>query len=393
MPLQAITIRNAKPKEKAYKLADEKGLYLLVNPNGGKFWKLKYRFAGKEKKLSLGAFPDVGLADARLSRDEARSNLRNGVDPSLLKKSKKRSAVLDSKNSFSAISYEWHTKSSHKWTPDHGRRILDCLEKDIFPWLGSRTITEITAPDLLSAIRRIESRGSIETAHRILQNCGRIFRYAIASGLAERDPSSDLRGALKTNKKKHFATITEPQKIGALIRAINSYEGYFITKCALKLAPLVFVRPGELRKAEWSEFNFDSFEWRIPAHKMKMRNVHIVPLSKQATEILLELRALTGDGKFVFPSVRSASRAMSENTINAGLRRLGYTKEEITGHGFRSMASTILNEQGWNPDAIERQLAHAERNSIRAAYNYAQHLPERKKMMQHWADYLNGLIQ
>lgn len=393
MALQAITIRNAKPSDKAYKLSDEKGLYLLINPKGGKFWKFKYRFAGKEKKLSLGEFPDVSLKDARDSRDEAKKHLRNGIDPSALKKTKKKAKELENKNCFRAVAYEWHAKSSHKWTTNHAKRIIECLEKDIFPWLGNRPISEISAPELLSALRRIENRGSVETAHRIHQNCGRIFRYAIASGLAERDPSNDLRGALKTNKKKHFASITEPHKIGALIRAINAYEGYFVTKCALKLAPLFFVRPGELRKAEWLEFNLDSCEWRIPAHKMKMRTMHIVPVSTQAMEILQELRALTGDGKYLFPSVRTSARPMSENTINAGLRRLGYTKEEITGHGFRSMASTILNEQGWNPDAIERQLAHAERNSIRAAYNYAQHLPERKKMMQYWADYLSTLSQ
>ena len=391
MPLSSVALRNAKPRDKAYKLSDEKGLYLLINPNGAKYWKLKYRFGGKEKKLSLGVYPEVGLADARIEREEARKLVRNGIDPGVLKKTKKQTKSLEAKNSFKALAYEWHAKFSSKWTSDHAQRIIHRLEQDIFPWLGSRPISEINAPELLSALRRIENRGAIETAHRVHQNCGQVFRYAIASGHAERDPSTDLRGALKTVKKKHLASITEPQKIGELLRAIKTYEGYYVTKCALQLAPMVFVRPGELRKAEWSEFNFDTCEWRVPAHKMKMRVVHIVPLSNQAIEILRELQALTGDGKYVFPSVRTPTRPMSENTINAGLRRLGYTKEEITGHGFRSMASTILNEQGWNRDAIERQLAHAERNNIRAAYNYAQYLPERKKMMQHWADYLDQL--
>lgn len=392
MSLSSIAVKTAKSREKAYKLSDEKGLYLLINTNGSKYWKFKYRFGGKEKKLSLGVYPEVSLAEARTKRDDARDNLRKEIDPAALKKVKKQNKNLEARNSFKAIAYEWHAKFSPKWTPEHANRILRRLEQDIFPWLGTLPISEINAPDLLSALRRIESRGAIETAHRVHQNCGQIFRYAIASGYADRNPSADLQGALQTVKTNHFASITEPQKIGELLRAIHSYEGYYVTKCALQLAPLVFVRPGELRKAEWSEFNFELGEWRIPPQKMKMRVVHIVPLSTQAIKLLRELQALTGNGKYVFPSVRTAMRPMSENTINAGLRRLGYTKEEITGHGFRSMASTILNEQGWNRDAIERQLAHAERNNIRAAYNYAQYLPERKKMMQHWANFLDATI-
>ncbi len=244
---------------------------------------------------------------------------------------------------------------------------------------------------MLAALRRTESRGAIETAHRAHQTCSQVFRYAIATGRAERDPSTDLRGALPPTRKKHHASLTNIKAVSELMRAIDGYQGHFATKCALRLAALLFVRPGELRKAEWSEFNFDTAEWRIPAEKMKMRVTHIVPLSAQAISILRELQPLTGQRKFVFPCVRTPTRPMSENTVNAGLRRLGYTKEEMTGHGFRSMASTLLNEQGWNRDAIERQLAHAERNNIRAAYNYAEYLPERKKMMQHWADYLDAL--
>ena len=257
--------------------------------------------------------------------------------------------------------------------------------------MGKSPISKITPSELLSVLRRIESRGAIETAHRLQQTCGQVFRYAVVTGRADRDPTNDLRGALQPVRKRHYASITEPTAIADLLKSIGGYEGSFITKCALQLAPLVFVRPGELRRAEWTEINFNTEEWRIPAEKMKMRCLHIVPLSKQTISILKELHPLTSSGKYLFPSVKSLSRPMSENTINAALRRLGYSKEEMTGHGFRSMASTLLNEQGWNRDAIERQLAHSERNSIRAAYNYAEHLPERRKMMQTWADYLDKL--
>ena len=296
-----------------------------------------------------------------------------------------------SEGSFETIAREWHIKFNSKWTPDHGAKILHRLETDIFPWLGHRPINEITAPELLIVLRRVENRGAIETAHRLCQYCGKIFRYAIATARADRDVSADLRGAIPPVKKRHHASITDPKAIGGLLRAIKDYNGHLITRCALQLAPLTFVRAGELRKAEWSEFNFEEAEWRIAAHRMKMRAVHIVPLSSQAIAILHEIQSLTGDGKYVFPSLRSLNRPMSENTVLGALRRLGYSKDEMTGHGFRSMASTLLNEQGWNRDAIERQLSHAERDSIRAAYNYAEYLPERRKMMQHWADYLDGL--
>jgi len=391
MPLTDVKVRTAKPKDKPYKLADEKGLHLLITPTGARYWRFKYRFGGKEKKLALGVYPDVTLAAAREKRDEARKLLANDTDPGVAKQVAKRSKKLATANSFEAIAREWFVKFSHKWTPSHGERILIRLENDIFPWLGNRPINEITAPELLSAVRRIENRGAIETAHRTLQNCGQIFRYAIAAGQAVRDISSDLRGALRPVVKSHHASITDPKEIAKLLRAINDYEGYFVTKCALRLAPLFFVRPGELRHAEWSEIDFEKTEWRIPAHKMKMRSIHIVPLSTQAIEILKEIQVLTGTGKYIFPSVRTSQRPMSENTVLGALRRLGYTKDEMTGHGFRSMASTLLNEQGWNRDAIERQLAHAERDSVRAAYNYAEHLPERRKMMQEWANYLDEL--
>jgi integrase len=393
MHLTDTKLRNVKPRDKAYKLADEKGLFLLIMPNGAKYWRFKYRFAGKEKLLAIGVYPDVSLAEARNKRDEARKLLASDTDPSVVKQMGKMTAKLSAENSFEAIAREWFSKHSVKWVESHRDDIIRRLERDVFPWMGKKPIADITPPELLSVLRRIESRGVIETAHRLQQTCGQIFRYAVATGRAERDPTHDLKGALQPKRKRHYASITDPKVISDLLKSLLDYQGSFVTQCALQLAPYVFVRPGELRKAEWSEINFDTAEWRIPAHKMKMRSLHIIPLSKQALSILKELQALTGREKYLFPSIRTSSRPMSENTINAALRRLGYTKEEMTGHGFRSMASTLLNEQGWNRDAIERQLAHSERNSVRAAYNYAEHLPERRKMMQAWADYLDKLRQ
>lgn len=380
-------IQKAKPQDKPYKLADERGMYLQVHPNGGKYWRFDYRFEGKRKTLAFGIYPDVPLKDAREKRDEARRQIAAGIDPGAQRKATKTAQA----ESFEAIAREWFAKFAPAWVESHSDKIIRRLERDIFPWMGSRPIREVTAPDLLMALRRIEERGAIETAHRAMQNCGQIFRYAIATGRADRDVSADLRGALPPVKERHHASITEPKAIGELLRAIEGYQGAFVTQCALKLAPLVFVRPGELRQAEWAEFDLDGAEWRIPAGKMKMRETHIVPLSRQAVAILRELHPLTGSGRYVFPSVRTDARPMSENTVLGALRRLGYGTDDMTGHGFRSMASTLLNEQGWHRDAIERQLAHAERNAIRAAYNYAEHLPERRKMMQAWGDYLDGL--
>lgn len=336
-------------------------------------------------------YPDVSLADARQRRDDARKLLANGVDPGTVKQQAKRSIRETAGNSFEMIAREWFAKHSANWDSSHGEKIIRRLERDIFPWIGVRPIAEVTAPELLSALRRIENRGALETAHRAHQNCGQIFRYAVATGRAERDPSADLRGALPPAHETHHASITDPKAIGELLRAIQGYQGSFITKCALQLAPLLFVRPGELRRAEWAEFDLDKAEWRIPGEKMKMLAPHIVPLSNQAVKILHDLHAFTGHGHYVFPGVRTADRPMSDNTVLSALRRLGYEKNEMTGHGFRSMASTMLNEQGWNRDAIERQLAHAERDAVRAAYNYAEHLPERRRMMQHWSDFLDGL--
>ena len=391
MPLTEIAVRNAKARAKPARLFDAGGLYLEISPSGGKWWRFKYRFGEKEKRLSLGVYPEVSLKAARAKRDDARRLLADGIDPSEHRQQSKSALTAKSVNSFEAIAREWFAKFSENWVDTHSSKIIRRLERDLFPWLGARPINSITAPELLSALRRIESRGALETAHRAMQNCGQVFRYAVATGRAERDPIGDLRGALPPVKEKHHASIRDPKAIGALLRAIDGYEGSLITKCALRLAPLLFVRPGELRKAEWTEFNLDAAEWRIPAERMKMREQHIVPLSTQAVAILRELHALTGARRYVFPGARTNGRPMSENTVNAGLRRLGYAKNEMTGHGFRSIASTLLNEQGWHRDAIERQLAHAERDNVRAAYNFAEHLPERRKMMQAWSDYLDGL--
>ena len=391
MALTATSIKNARTVDKPLKLFDGGGLYLLVNPNGARWWRFKYRYLGKEKLLSFGTYPDVSLKDARDRRDEARKQLAADIDPGEHRKAMKSTLAVRSENSFEIVAREWFAKYSPIWAAGHSDKISRRLERDIFPWLGGRPIAELTAPELLAALRRIESRGAIETAHRAQQNCSQVFRYAVATGRAERDSTADLRGALTPVKERHHASITDPMRVGELMRAIDGYRGSFVTKCALRLAPLVFVRPGELRKAEWIEFDLDGAEWRIPAARMKAREQHIVPLAKQAVAILQDLHGLTGDKQHVFPGVRTNGRAMSENTVNAALRRLGYAKDEMTGHGFRSMASTLLNEQGWHRDAIERQLAHAERNNVRAAYNFAEHLPERRKMMQAWADYLDKL--
>ena len=384
MPLTNTALRNAKPRAKRYRLFDSQGLYIEVAPSGGKWWRLKYRILGKEKRLSLGVYPNVSLKEARESRDRARRLLSESTDPI---EARKAQSISDS-TSFEAVAREWFVKFSPGWSEGHANRIFRRLENDVFPWLGSRSIDQIDPPELLKVVRRIESRGALETAHRAIRNCGQVFRYAVATGRANRDPTTDLKGAIPPARANHFATITDPVEIGRLLRAIDGYRGSHITRQALRLAPLVFVRPGELRRAEWSEIDLDRAEWRIPAEKMKLRRTHLVPLSTQAIAILEELHPLTGSGKYLFPGRRSRLRPMSDNTINAALRNLGYTKVDMTGHGFKSMASTLLNEQGWHPDAIERQLAHGERNSVRAAYNYAEHLDERRRMMQAWADFL-----
>lgn len=392
MPLSDIKIKQAKPREKPYKLADEKGLYLEVAPAGGKWWRLKYRFQGKEKRVSLGVYPDVTLADARLRRDEARKLLANEVDPSEHRKQKKASTAERASNSFEVVAREWFAKFSRNWAPSHANKIIRRLERDLFPWIGGRPIAEITAPDLLAVLRRIEGRGAVETAHRAKQNAGQVFRYAVVTGRAVRDPSQDLQGALTPWKPQHYPAITEPKEIGPLLLAMEAFTGTFPVKCALALAPMLLVRPGELRKAEWSEFNLDEATWNIPGEKMKTRTPHLVPLPTQAVAILRELQPLTGRGRYLFPGVRDQDHPMSENTINMALRRMGYPKEVMTGHGFRAMARTVLDEVlGFRPDWIEHQLAHAVRDPNGRAYNRTKHLPDRAQMMQAWADYLEEL--
>jgi len=389
-------IKNAKLKEQPYKLTDGKGLYLLVKATG-KYFRFDYRFQGKRKTLALGVYPDVSLAGARERLAEARKLVADGIDPGEQRKMDKEAAT--DLNSLEAVAREWFLKNKHTWMDNHAKDIITRLEANVFPWLGRTPIANVTAPMLLSVLRRIEDRGAIETAHRIKQMCGQVFRYAVATGRAERDPSADLRGALPPPPSKSMATITDPKEVAALLRAIRGYKGEVVTRCALRLAPLTFVRPGELRHAEWADIDLDQAEWKIPPEKRKLKkalkaipqNFHFVPLSRQALAVLRELQPLTGQGRYVFPSLRTDERPMSENTVNAALRRMGYAKDEMTGHGFRAMASTLLHEQGWPSDVIERQLAHKERNSVKAAYNYAQHIPERRKMMQAWADYLEAL--
>lgn len=392
MALTDTTIRNAKPGAKPAKLFDERGLFLLVTPTGGKWWRLKYRHEGKEKLLSLGTYPDVSLKDARERRDSARKQLADGIDPSHSRKAQKSLRQERAANSFETVSREWYEKYSPNWVDAHGSRIIRRLERDIFPYLGSRPIAEIAAPELLQVIRKIEARGALETAHRALGNCGQVFRYAVATGRAARDPSGDLRGALPPVKVEHFAAVTEPTQAAPLLRAIDAYRGSTVVSCALRLAPLVFVRPGELRGAEWAEIDLDGAEWRIPAARMKTGADHIVPLATQAIAILREIHPLTGAGRYVFPSARTSTRPMSDNAILAAMRRMGIGKEEMSGHGFRAMARTILDEVlGARPDLIEHQLAHAVRDPNGRAYNRTAHLPERRKMMQQWADYLDEI--
>ena len=390
--LSDTAIKNAKPGAKPLKLSDEKGLFLLLSPAGGKWWRLKYRFGGKEKLLSLGTYPEVSLKAAREKRDDARKLLAADVDPGENRKAVKAAKSERGANSFEVIGRVWFAKNSPNWAENHGNRIIQRLERDIFPWIGGRPIADITAPELLAVLRRIEERGAVETAHRAHQNCGQVFRYAIATGRAERDPSPDLKGALPPVKEKHHAAITDPKAIGELLRAIDGYQGHFVTKCALRLAPLFFVRPGELRKAEWAEFDLDKAEWNIPAERMKMREPHLVPLAVQAVATLRELHALTGSGRYVFPGARTNGRPMSDNAVLAALRRMGFAKDEMSGHGFRAMARTILDEVlQVRPDFIEHQLAHAVRDPNGRAYNRTAHLAERRKMMQQWADYLDKL--
>lgn len=393
-PLSDAQIKNAKPQEKDYKLMDGFGLFLLITPTNGKLWRFDYRFDNKRKMLALGAYPSVTLAEARQRREDAKKLLANGIDPGAMKKTLKSTGKELVANTFEVIARQWHLKFSAagKWSPTHAADIMHRLEKDIFPPLGSRPISEIKPKELLTVLERIASRGALDSAHRLRHHCGMIFRYAIVHEYAERDIAADLRGALPPVKGGHHAAATTPKDLAPILRSIDDFNGSFIVKSALQLLPLVFCRPGELRAAEWSEINFDDCIWEIPAERMKMKQPHIVPLSQQAIAILKELQPLTGYGRYLFPCHRSPLRCMSNNALNAGLRRLGFTKEEATAHGFRASARTILDEVlKVRPDFIEHQLSHSVRDALGTAYNRTSHLDERKKMMQTWADYLDNL--
>jgi len=390
MALSNIQIQKAKPTGKNYRLYDERGLYLEVSPAAGKHWRFKYRFRGKEKRLALGSYPDVSLKAAREARDSARAMLADDRDPGQHKRDLKAQNEWTAGSSFEEIAREWHRTRSKIWTSNHANNILIRLERDVFPWLGRRPITTIEVPELLRTLRRIEDRGANETAHRVLGNCGEIFRYAVQSGRAKRNIASELKGALQPVRRTHLAAITDPEKVGELLRMIDGYQGTLTVKSALRLAPLVFVRPGELRTAEWDALDLEKAEWRFVASKT--RTEHIVPLATQALEILEELKPLTGRGRYLFPSQRSGLRPMSNNTVLSAFRRMGIGKEEMSGHGFRAMARTILDEElGFRPEIIEQQLAHRVKDPLGRAYNRTSHLDERKVMMQAWADYLQAL--
>lgn len=395
MALTDVAIRKAKPKPKPYKMGDALGLFLLVQPTGGKLWRLKYRADGKEKKLAIGIYPDVGLGEARRRRDEARELMALGKDPSREKRREKVRSQIEVGNTFAAIAGEYCDKRKRDgqkaWAPATAVRceyLLSLLNGSI----GKLPIADIEPADVLAAVRRIEGKGKLESAKRTLQLAGCVFRYAVSTARLGSDPTRDLRGALTAPTVTHYGAVLEPTRVGELLRAIDGYEGQPVTKLAMQLAPHVFVRPGELRHAEWEETDLDGALWTIPASKTKMRKDHRVPLSRQAIAILTEARALTGPKGYVFPSIRTRSRPMSDNTINAGLRRLGYASDEMTAHGFRAMASTLLNESGkWHPDAIERALAHGDSDKVRAAYHRGAHWKERVEMAQWWSDYLDRL--
>jgi integrase len=393
MPLTDTFVRQVKHSGRPAgdKYTDSLALYLHVK-EAGKYWRMSYRFNGKQRLLALGVYPAVTLARARQLRDEARQLVSAGIDPMQAKRDDRAAAAVAASSTFEHMARVYLKKVSSDRTPGTIEKNTSWLEKNVFPAIGAMPISTIKPRDVLAVLEKIEARGAIESAHKIKQLCGQVFRFAVASGLAERDVTADLRGALSAVPKAHYAAITAPDQVGALLRAIYAYSGHPYAKAALKLTPLLFVRPGELRAAEWSEFDLDAGEWRIPAAKMKMGNDHIVPLARQAVEVLRAMRRLTGDGKYVFPSIRTNDRCMSENTVNAALRSMGYSKEMVTAHGFRATARTILDEVlGERPDFIEHQLAHAVRDANGRAYNRTAFLLERRKMMQRWADYLDNL--
>ncbi|MEM7207565.1 MAG: integrase arm-type DNA-binding domain-containing protein [Pseudomonadota bacterium] len=392
MPLSDAKVKNAKPKDKAYKLADSGGLYLQVTPSGGKLWRVAYRYNRKQRTHAIGKYPIFSLLEAREARDGLKKLLALGEDPALVKKLEKAAKIEQTENTFKAVTIEWHTARKHRWSKSHAERNLGMCSNNLFPFLGDLPIGSITAPLLLKCLRKVEARGSLYSAHRTLQLSGQVFAYAIATGRADRNPAHDLKGALPPASSNHLAAITEPEEVGKLLIALDQYKGTEVVRAALKLAPLFFVRPGELRHAEWNEIDWKNAEWRIPAEKMKMREPHIVPLCTQAIEVLENLHPITQRSKYVFPSERSAKRPMSENAVLYAMRNMGIDNKTMTGHGFRAMARTILDEVlGVRPDFIEHQLAHAVRDANGRAYNRTSHLPARKKMMQQWADYLDTL--
>ena len=392
MTISDTAIKAAKPRiDKAYKLPDEKGMYIYIHTNGSKYFRLDYRFDGKRKTLALGVYPETTLKEAREKREVARKQIADGIDPSENKKAVKESKAESASNSFEIVAREWGAKKVNDWD-DKNNRSKRMLERNVFPWLGNKPITDILPKDILACLRRVEDRGTIETAHRTLQICGQVFRYAVATSRVDRDITPDLRGALPPAKGEHFASLTDPKEAAPLLRAIDAYTGTFVVKSALQLAPLVFVRPTELRHAEWVHINLEGKEWRY--FVTKTGTDHIVPLSTQSIEILTALLPLTGNGRYVFPSARTpnGSRAMSDVAMLAALRRMGFDKDEMSVHGFRAMARTILDEVlGFRPDFIEHQLAHAVRDANGRAYNRTSHLAERHKMMQSWSDYLDNL--
>lgn len=394
MKLTDTKLRALKSTGKVQKLSDGGGLYIHVSPAGGKLWRLFYRFDGKQKTLALGKYPDISLADARRMRDEARALLAQGIDPSAQKKKAKAAAAAeaaDMANTFEAVARDWFGKKRTAWTEGHQKKILSRLENQLFPYIGGRPISSLETADYMTAVQKAEARGAIETAHRLAQLCGQVTRFARIAGIVKHDAAAGLVEALAHVQTTHYAAITSPAELGYLLRAIDAYQGEPSICHALRVLPYVFVRSGELRGMTWDELDLNAGEWVIPAGRMKMRRPHVVPLARQVVRLLQSMRDYSGTSAFVFPGTLSASRCISDMGLLNALRRMGYSKEQMTVHGFRTTASTLLNEQGYNRDWIEAQLAHAERNAIRDAYNRAEYLPERRKMMQEWADYLDSL--
>ena len=394
MPLSDTAIRNAKPQDKPYKMYDAGGLFLIVTPAGEKWWRFKYRLGGQEKLLSFGTYPTTGLREARDKREDARKLITQGIDPSAQRQAHKAEAAaveIAKGQTFEAVAREWYGKKHIAWTPGHQKKILLRLEKQLFPYLGEAPLAGLEAADFLAAIQKAEARGAIETAHRLAQLCGQVTRYARISGMVKHDAAAGLTEALAPVQTQHYAAITDPITLGRLLRDIDAYQGEPTICHALRILPYVFVRSGELRAATWEEIDLDAATWIIPAGRMKMRRPHVVPLARQVVKLFRSMYEYSGPTGLVFPSTFSATRCISDMGLLNALRRMGYGKETMTVHGFRTTASTLLNERGYNGDWIEAQLAHAEKNAIRDAYNRAQYLPERRRMMQEWADYLDEL--